>query len=476
QFSKSWAEQVAQRDSSVAFSRLSDLLDPDSYVSLDSLVMTETGNNRFSRPPVAGDGVWTGSGTIDNRLVYVAAQDPAVYGGSMGQKHAAKIAKAIDLARAAGVPFIGLYESGGVRLEEGLAALEAVSDVLAALSAATGEIPLIAAVYGPCAGSSALMAGLSDVTILRADKAALSVNGPGVLAARTNQNLTPIQVGGTAIQGDMTGLAALSAATEQAMPAAIRKLLTYLPDTAEGFLFEQASVDDPNRCESALDTLAMDLDQGIDISVAIDLIFDQGSFLEMRAGYANQLVTGLARLDGQVVGLVAVSGARLSIQMTDKAIQLLQLCDRLAIPVITLLDTAGFELSLDAEKSGLLSAATRLFQTTSQAQSPRISVILGHAIGPVYVALASKGSGADLVLAWPTATLAAVPADTAAHILYRQAIAAAADPTTARAELADRFATEVASPSVAAGSGLIDEMIAPSATRPRLISALNSFA
>lgn len=469
------AQREAQQAASPAYQRLLSLLDEQSYVSLDSYVVSDP-RAGIDRPAIAGDGVYTGSGTIDNRLVYVAAQDPAVYGGSMGQRHAEKIIKVIERARASGVPFIGLYETGGVRIDEGLAALEAVSSVLQALQAASGEVPLLSIVYGPCAGSAALLAGLSDLTILAADRGALTLNGPGVLAALANKPLTPVDLGGYAVQGQKTGLAALSAAKASDLPALVRQVFAYLPDTAEGFTFELAAADDPNRCEPSLDELAAGLDDGIDMQKVVEAVFDLESFLELSPDFAVPALTGLARLDGRVVGVAALAGTRLTGAMADKFTGFIQLCDRLNLPLITLLDTAGYELSAAAEQAGLVSAATRLFAAGSSCQIPRLTVAVGELIGPAYVSLASRGAGNDWLLAWPTATLAPTTADTAVHILAREAIAAAADPASARRELAERYAATQASPQAGAAQGLVDELIAPSTTRPRLISALQLLA
>jgi acetyl-CoA carboxylase carboxyltransferase component len=221
--------------------------------------------------------------------------------------------------------------------------------------------------------------------------------------------------------------------------------------------------------------MAGGLDQGFDVRQMVDLIVDQGSFLELQSAYAPGLLSGLAHLDGRVTGILACSGNRISAAMADKAVFLTDLCDRFAIPLVTLLDSEGFELGSAAEQNGLALSGTRLFKSSRFSRSPRMAVITGKAFGPAYLTLASKGSGADLVLAWPTAEIAALSPDTAAHILYREDIAASANPQVSRQEWADHYATQVASPYAAAAKGLVDEIIHPSATRPRLISALAMF-
>jgi acetyl-CoA carboxylase carboxyltransferase component len=465
----------AQQKESVAAGRLRMLLDPDSFVQLDSLVESAPANAVLNRPPVPGDGVLTGYGMIDGRLVYVAAQDRNVYLGSIGSRHAAKIAKVIRLAETCGAPFIGLYDSGGIRLEEGLAAVEAVGDVLAQLTEATGRIPLVAAVFGPCTGSAAMLAAASDVVILEENEAVLSVNGPGVTAAVENKEYRKGLVGSAADHA-LSGLATLVVAGETALIRRIRQILSYLPDTAEGFQFAMPTEDDPNRCEPELDTWAESLDAGLDVHAVCRAILDRDSLLELMPACAPELLAGLGCLNGRVVGVLATGGQRLTAAMSRKAAWLTALCDRLSLPQINLVHCPGFEISAAAEAGGLARHAARLFQPSRLSRRLKLAVITGQAFGPAWLGLASKAGGADLVLAWPTAEIAALPPDTAAHILYRQEIAAAADPQQARQEWTDQYADAVAGSFAVAATGLIDEVIRPAATRPRLISALETLS
>jgi methylmalonyl-CoA decarboxylase subunit alpha len=452
--------------------RVRQLLDPDSFVELDSLVEGRGLSFAFNRPAVPGDGVVTGYGTMDGRLVYVAAQDPAVYGGSIGQMHAGKICKAIQMAEEARVPFIGLYDTGGSRIDEGIVGLEGLGQLLSSLDAASGEIPLIAAIFGPCAGGAACAAAMSDFVLMGGKNAGLYMNGPMVVSAVENKNLEPSDIGGAGIHGAITGLAALTAPDEASLISQVKNLMAYLPDCADGFFAPLPVDDDPNRTSSRLDDLAATLDNGYDMREIIREVVDAESFLEIAPAYASGLVTGLARLNGHTVGVMANAAPRLDNAMADKAIRLAGICDRLNLPLITLADAEGFAISLVEEKDGLVQAGANLLQSMLRLAVPRLSVIVGKAIGTAYLALSGKSCGTDLVYAWPTAEIAVVNADTAAHILYRKEIAAAADPATARQEFARRYATDVASPYAAAACGHVDEVIRPSATRPRLISAL----
>ncbi len=474
EYKKKNAERTVARSSGdVCRDRISLLLDADSFVELDSRVEARGLKFGFSRPAVAGDGVVTGYGTIDNRLVYIAAQDPAVFGGSIGQMHAGKICKALDLAVAARVPFIGLYDCGGARIEEGIVGLEGLAGVLASLDATSGEIPLIAAICGPVAGGAAFAAAASDFVLMHEKGSGLFMNGPMVVAAKAGQSLDASAIGGAKVHAVQTGLASLTAPDEMGMFAQLKNLMHILPDSSDGYSNPVVPTDDPNRSAARLDEIAANLDTGYSMREIITEIVDTGSFLELSAAFAPGLLTGLARLDGQVVGILANAAPRMDAAQTDKGIRLLALCDRFALPLITLTDAEGYVISLEAEKSGLIQAGASLMQAVLRLAVPRIGVIVGKAIGTAYLTLNSKSCGTDIVYAWPTAEIAVVMPDTAAHIIYRQEIAAAADPANARNEFVQRYADEIASPYVAASLGHVDEVIQPSATRPRVISALN---
>jgi acetyl-CoA carboxylase carboxyltransferase component len=468
---KRQALEAARSGSDVCRQRIGLLLDPDSFVELDSLVEARGLTFGFDRPKVAGDGVVTGYGTIDGRLVYLAAQDPAVYGGSIGQMHAEKIAKAIQLACAAQVPFIGLYETGGARIEEGILGLEGLGFLLATLDEASGQIPLLAAVFGPCAGGAAFAAAGSDF-VLMSDRAGIFMNGPMVVSAVENKAIEPAEIGGAQVHAAQTGLATLTAADERSLIGQIRQLFAYLPDCADGVNLIADPGDDPNRTDVRLDEMAAAFDDGYDMRALLEMVVDQDSYLELTPGFAPGLITGLARLDGLSVGLLAHGEKRLTCAMADKAARHVARCDRLGLPLITFVDAEGYAIGLAEDRGGLVKAGADLMQTCLRCEVPRIAVIVGKAIGTAYLTFGSKSGGSDFVYAWPTAQIAVVNPDTAAQIINRKAIAAAADPIQARAAFVQRYGDEIASPLVAASLGHVDEVILPSATRPRLISAL----
>ena len=310
------AEQPA---SGACWSRINQLLDADSFVELDSLVTARGLAFGPARPKVAGDGVRTGYGTIDGRLVYIAAQDPDVYGGSLGQAHAEKIVKAIQLACAAQVPFIGLYDTGGARIEEGVLGLEGLGTLLAALDMASGQIPLLAAVFGPCAGGAAFAAANSDFVLMAEKGSGIFMNGPMVVAATENKTLSAADIGGAAVHAEKTGLADLVAADDAGLVAQIKALMPYVPDSCDGFIFPAESEDNPNRTEARLDEIANGLDAGYHMTEIIDLVVDTGSFLALKAAFAPGLITGLAKLDGRTVAVLAQASGRLDMAMLGKA-------------------------------------------------------------------------------------------------------------------------------------------------------------
>lgn len=466
-------QQPGQGVSPVCRGRLDALLDADSFVQLDTHVLSRGIAFGFERDKVAGDGVVTGYGTVDGRLVYVAVQDPTVHGGSLGQAHAAKIGKAISLAVAARAPFIGVYDSGGSRIEEGVAALEGLGDVLSALNAASGEIPLIAAIVGPCAGGLAMSAAISDFVVMSEKGGALFMNGPMVVSATEGKNVDVAAVGGAKVHAASTGLASFVAPDEKGAMEQIKHLLAYLPDSNEGFAFAADAHDDPNRTDARLDEIAATLDEGYSMDEIVRLVVDESSFLPIAEAYAPGMLTGLALAGGITVGVVANAMPRLDAKMNRKAERFVKFCERFNIPLVTFTDAEGFAIGMAHEAGDLVDSAAALTRAYFDCTVPRISIVVGKAYGSTYLMQNSRSTGADLVYAWPTAEIAVTSADTAAHIIYRKDIAAAADPASARHDFATRYADEVAAPVVAASLGHVDEIIQPAATRPRLVSALD---
>jgi len=463
----------APKQGAVCRNRLAALLDADSFVEIDARVRSSGVTFGFEREASDGDGVVAGYGTIDGRPVYVAAQDPEVHGGSIGRMHAGKIAKVIRLAIQARAPFVGMYDSGGARIEEGVLALDGMGEILGALSAASGDIPTIAAVMGPCPGGLAVAAAQSDFVLMCGPKAGLYMNGPAVVAASERKTLEPSVIGGAGVHTEETGLAAFAFEGEAECAAGIRQLLGYLPDSADAPVFPFDGRDDANRTDEGLDRLAESMDAGYDMHAVIASVMDAGSVLETSAAYAPGMFTGFARLTGYNVGVVANAEPLMDADMASKAARFVRLCDAFSIPLITFTDAAGFKIGTAYEKSPMIRETAGMSSAFADCSIPRLGVIVGKAYGTAFAAMNSKQTGADMVYAWPTADIGVVSADVAANIIYRKEIGASENPMSARAGFVARYADEVTAPHVAASLGLVDEIIQPAATRPRLASALD---
>jgi acetyl-CoA carboxylase carboxyltransferase component len=462
----------ASGSKNICKNRITDLLDEESFVEMNAHVKSRGLAAAFDRASIDGDGVITGYGTISGRLVFVAAQDPEVYGGSMGQMHAQKISEIIDMAVNANSPFIGLYDTGGSRIEEGVLALEGTAQVLSSICNASDSIPVIAGVFGPCPGGSAMAASLSHFRIMTDKPSGIYMNGPMVTSAYEGKTMDPSDIGGAAIHSKTTGLASFVTANEKDCITCIKNLIGYMPGYNDDKDFDGVCYDDPNRTEAILDSIAENLDNGYAMDEIISNVVDTGSFLEISSEYASGAITALARLDGYTVGIIANRENRLDAKMARKIKSFVITCDVLEIPVISFIDCQGYAIGMVHEFSDIIEQSAELYRTMDSFSLPKISVIIGDAIGTAYLTLASKQAGFDFVYAWPTARIAVVPADTAANILYRDEIAKASDVIAARADFVDRYSEEIASADVAASFGHIDEVITPSSTRPRLISTL----
>ena len=456
----------------IALDRIRELLDSESFVEVNRFVQSRGLSYGFDREKVAGDGVVVGYGTIADRLVFVSSQNPAVYAGSMGQMHAEKISGIIQMAISASAPFIGIYDTGGARIEEGILALEGLADVLSSMNEASGRIPTFAAIAGPCPGAGAFAAGLSHFRFMAAGSSGLYMNGPMITAAVEGKALDPEAIGGAAVHAGMTGLATVVCDDTKACMDSIRTLLSYMPDSVDDIAVDEEVTDDPNRVERRLDEIADTLDQGYDMGEVIQLVIDNDSFFELSKAYAPGMITGFAKLDGFTVGVLANRAVRIDSAMAKKAAAFVAICDTFQLPLVSLVDCEGFAIGLELEHTDIIQSGAELFRAMDSCSSPRIGVLVGKAIGSAYLTMASKQSGCDFIFAWPTSEIAIVSPDTAANIIYRKQIALSDHPAAARAEFTKKYSSEIASADVAASLGHIDEVIMPSSTRPRLISAL----
>jgi acetyl-CoA carboxylase carboxyltransferase component len=468
------AERIAQQHAKgkqTARERLAMLLDPDSFVEIGAFV---AGTDKS-----LGDGVVTGSGKIDGRTVYVFAQDFTVAGGSVGAAHGRKIARVLDLAYEHGAPLIGLNDSGGARIQEGVDALAAYGDIFYRNTRASGVIPQLSVILGPCAGGAVYSPAITDFVFMVEDIAHMFITGPDVIRAVTREDVDFDTLGGSAIHGARSGVAHFVATDEEAALAQVRWLLSYLPSNNLTPAPYIPSGDDRLRPTPELaDLVPADAQQPYDMHSVIETLVDDGEFLEVQAGYAQNLVVGFARLDGHAVGVVAnqpltLAGV-LDINAADKGARFIRFCDAFHIPLATLVDTPGFLPGVDQEHGGIIRHGAKMIYAYAEATVPKIALILRKAYGGAYIVMSSRHLNGDVNLAWPTAEIAVMGPESAVNVVYRKEMAAADDPAACHAKLTRRYRAELATPFVAAARGYLDDIITPAETRARLIVALET--
>jgi acetyl-CoA carboxylase carboxyltransferase component len=461
-----------------AHERIDLLLDKGSFREIDSLVMHREMNFGMWDRRILGDSVVTGWGTIDGRLVYVFSQDFTVFGGSLSQVHAEKVCKVMDMAMRNGAPIIGLNDSGGARIQEGVVSLGGYADIFLRNTLASGVVPQISAIMGPCAGGAVYSPALTDFIYMVKNTSHMFITGPDVVKAVTGEDVTFEELGGAMTHNSSSGVAHMAAESEADCLYLIRELLSYLPSNNMEDPPFKPSNDDPLRTESALDSLVPDSpNKPYDIKDAIQLIVDDGEFYEIQEYFAQNIVIGFARLGGFPVGIVAnqpmVLAGVLDINASEKAGRFVRFCDSFNIPLIVFEDVPGFLPGVDQEHRGIIRHGAKLLYAFCEATVPKITVVTRKAYGGAYCVMNSKHIRADLNLAWPTAEIAVMGAEGAVNIIFRRELAEADDPVARRAELVEEYSERFANPFAAARRGYIDSVIEPRETRPRLINALN---
>lgn len=462
---------VHQTQKMTARERISALFDAGSFVELGAFVKP-----RCKKTEAPAEGVVTGYGTVDGRPAYAYAQDVTVIGGSMSEMHVKKILNVYENAMKTGVPVIALLDSNGARLDEGLNALTEIGKLYRLVSKAGGVIPQIAVVMGNCAGGMAMVPALSDVVVMVEKNTWLGVNGPQVLEAvcgdKIENSAEANWAGGTAdivVKSDAEAL------------AMVRELIGYLPSNNLSGTEWLEGTDDFNRTSPALETLIPDdLSVGYDMKAVISEIVDNGAYIELKGAHAQNVITALARLGGQTVGIIAnqplaLDGA-LDGKGAEKAAAFVQFLDCFGIPAVTLVDVNGFVIDAKEEKDGLSGKLSCLAAAYAQATMPMVTVVVRKAYGSAYLTMGSKAIGADMVYAWPTAEIAMMEVEGAANIMYREDLLSAADPIAFKKELVEKFREEYANPFHAAATGQVDEIIEPSETRAYVIAALEMLA
>src|SRR5512141_2285418 len=456
--------------------RIDLLLDSGSFRELDMFVTHRANDFGMEDKKYLGDSVVTGWGTIDGRLVYVYSQDFTVFGGSLSQVHAQKILKIMDMAMKNGAPVIGLNDSGGARIQEGVVSLAGYADIFLRNTMASGVIPQISAIMGPCAGGAVYSPALTDFIFMTRNTFYMFVTGPDVVKAVTHEEVTQEELGGASVHSEKSGVCHVAAESEADTLFLIRKLLGYLPqNNMEDAPF--IAGDDPLRMDEALNSIVPDdANKPYDIKEAIRLIVDNGQFFEIHENYAQNIVVGFARLGGHSVGIVAnqpaVLAGVLDIDASEKGARFVRVCDSFNIPIITFEDVPGFLPGTNQEHHGIIRSGAKLLYAYCEATVPKLTVVTRKAYGGAYCVMSSKHIRSDLNLAWTTSEIAVMGPDGAVNIIFRKELEKAVDPVKRKAELVADYREKFASPYVAAERGYIDDVIEPKETRPRLINAL----
>jgi len=458
--------------------RLDLLLDKGSFHEVDAFVTHRTHEFGLEDQKILGDGVVTGWGTIDGRLVYVFSQDFTVFGGSLGEVHAEKICKVMDMALKNGAPLIGLNDSGGARIQEGVVSLGGYADIFLRNTLASGVIPQISAIMGPCAGGAVYSPALTDFIFMVRDSSYMFVTGPDVVKAVTHEEVSFEDLGGASVHSSLSGVAHMVGDNEADCLYLIRKLLAFLPQNNMEDPPSLATRDDPLRTEMALDgIIPEDPSRPYDMRDILRLIVDDGVLLEVQEHFAANIVIGFARLGTHAVGLVAnqpaVLAGVLDINASEKAARFVRFCDAFNIPIITFVDVPGFLPGTAQEHDGIIRAGAKLLFAYCEATVPKITLITRKAYGGAYDVMSSKHIRGDLNLAWPTAEIAVMGPEGAINIIFRRELNESADPAARRAELVQEYRDRFANPFVAASRGFLDDIIEPHETRPRLINALH---
>lgn len=458
--------------------RLAELLDADSFHELEPFVMERADVTDAPEKRIIGDGVVTGYGKIDGRTVFVYAQDFTANGGSLGEMQSHKICRVMDLAVQNGAPIIGLLDSGGARIQEGIRSLGGYAEIFRRNALYSGVIPQISMILGPCAGGAAYSPALTDFILMVEKQSYMFITGPNVIKAITGEEVDFESLGGAAVHLGTSGVASLTAPSEQDSLALCRALLSYLPSNNMENPPSCESSDDPARVSAELDGLVPD-DDSLPYCMhdVIAHVVDKNSFLELQPTYATSAIIGLARMDGSPVGIVAqepncLAGV-IDINASDKICRFVRFCDAFNIPLVTFVDSPGFLPGVQQEHGGIIRHGAKVLYAYSEASVPKVSIVTRKAYGGAYIVMSSKYLGTDITYAWPTAEIAVMGPEGAANILHHKQIANAADPEAEREKVMREYREKYLNPYVAAEAGFCDEIILPSETRAKVISALS---
>ncbi len=461
--------------------RLDTLMDKGSFVETDPFAIHRAHDFGMDKKRPPGDGVITGFGTIDGRKVFVASQDFGVFGGSMGEVMAQKVCKVMDLAMQTGAPFVQINDSGGARIQEGAASLAGYGFIFERNVRASGVIPQISVIMGPCAGGAVYSPAITDFTFMVKETSHMFITGPDVIKTVTGEEVTFEELGGAMTHASISGVASFIGEDDEDVLLRVRYLLSFLPSNNLEDPPAYANTDDPDRLDETLTHIVPDsAKQPYDMHDVIRRVVDDGEFLEIFPFWAMNIVIGLARLDGRSVGIIAnqpkVLGGTLDIDASEKASRFVRFCDAFNIPIVTFVDVPGFLPGKEQEYGGIIRHGAKLLYSFAEATVPRMTVITRKAYGGAYVVMNSKHLRADVSFAWPTAEIAVMGAEGAVSIVFRKEIDKADDPAAKRADLIDEYKRKFSTPYAAAERGFIDDVIEPAETRRRLIQSLRMLA
>jgi propionyl-CoA carboxylase beta chain len=459
--------------------RLDALLDEGSFVELDRFVTHRSSDFGLDEQRPYGDGVVTGFGRIDGRLVYVFSQDFTVFGGSLSETHAEKICKVMDLAMRNGAPMIGLNDSGGARIQEGVVSLGGYADIFLKNTLASGVVPQISAILGPCAGGAVYSPAITDFVFMARNTSYMFVTGPNVVKTVTHEDVTMEELGGAGTHGGTSGVSHFTCGSELECLDGIRRLLAFLPSNNIDPAPRGAGTDARDRRDESLRDVVPDSpNKPYDMHEVLKRVVDGGDFLEVQADFAQNIICGFAHLGGFSVGVVAnqpsVLAGVLDINASVKAARFIRFCDAFNIPIVTFEDVPGFMPGTAQEHGGIIRHGAKLLYAYCEATVPKLTVITRKAYGGAYDVMSSKHIRGDYNVAWPTAEIAVMGPKGAVEILFKKEIAAAKDPAAATDERVREYTEKFANPYVAAAHGYVDDIIDPADTRPRLIDALES--
>ena len=472
-------KQRRDKGQMTARDRINYLFDPNTFVELQGYIQHRSTNFGLERKKFLGDGVITGFGKVHDRLIYVFSQDFTILGGSLGEMHAKKIANVMDLAMKTGAPLVGINDSGGARIQEGISSLAGYGDIFFRNTVASGVIPQISVIMGPCAGGAVYSPGITDFVFMVANSSYMFVTGPEVIRAVNKEEVSFEDLGGATVHSTRSGVAHFVGLDEKNTLDMVKELLDYLPSSNIEKPPMMETGDPYDRMDDRLNEIVpVNPNKPYEVRELISIVVDQQKFFEVHKNYAQNLVVGFARMGGKTVGILAnnpsVFAGTLDVQASIKGARFIRFCDAFNIPLITFVDVPGFLPGRDQEQLGIIKHGAKMLYAYSEATVPKLTVITRKAYGGAYIVMNSKHLGADIVCAWPTAEIAVMGPQGAINIIFRKEISEAVDTETIRERLINEYKEKFANPKMSAAFGYVDDIIMPVETRPFLIKALES--